>query len=194
MCVCNIISVWLTDALWFLAQVFKVDPIFTYRLDKKKNKLLPSTTLSTSNVTHFSVRGTESSYQHSAENTCFGIIKLRSKESTSRGKEELDPLSTQRLLCRKWAFRACSHQPLRYYNCIREDKWRDTQYTCGILSDDSDTTWVRCISWQKKFTDLVTRGKWKKRFFVTLLTCWLTCYNGNKDSSNLLSVTNVAHF
>lgn len=148
MCVTLFQSDW-RNALWIPAQVFKVNPIFFYRLDKK-NKLLPSTTLSTSNVTHFTVRGTESSYQHSTENTCFGIIKLRSKESTSRGKEELDPLSTQRLLCRKWAFRACSHQPLRYYNCIRRDKWRDTQYTCGILSDESDTTWLRYISWQKK--------------------------------------------
>lgn len=168
MCVSLFQSNW-RNTLWILAPVFKVNPIVSYRLDKK-NKLLPFATLSTSNVTHFTVRGSESSYQHSAENTCFGIIKLRSKESTSRGKEEPDPLSTQRLLCRKWAFRACSHQPLRYYNCIRGNKWSDMQYTCGTLSNDSETSRLRCIS---HATDLFT-VMWKEMFFVAYLTCWLT--------------------
>lgn len=127
-----------------LCQTDSGNPIFTYRLDKQ---IKPSTILSTSNTTHFCVKGTACPYQHSAENTCFGIIKWRSKQSTSKGKEELDPLSTQRLLCRKWAFRACSNQPLRYYNCIRGDQWREKHYWCYIKWG----WWQylpRCVLWE----------------------------------------------
>lgn len=41
---------------------------------------MPFISLSPSNVTHFTVKGSGTSYQYSAENTCFGIIKLDSKE------------------------------------------------------------------------------------------------------------------
>lgn len=77
-----------------------------------------------------------SPYQHSAENTCFGIIKLHSKASTSTGEGELAPLSTENLCAenKHSGHAAADHSGIT--NALESPKWKWMQYTCGARSNN----------------------------------------------------------
>lgn len=72
------------NVIWIIEQILSQSPHLQTELKINKLSFFTSTTFGRSNA-HLGVRGTQFSYQHSAGNTCFGIIKLYSKDSTSMG-------------------------------------------------------------------------------------------------------------